>query len=180
MASTLFFLPFPTAFTSNGLPAAGAKLFFYEPGTLTSKEVWSDSDLSVSLGSTVTANSAGRFPTFYLDLAEDYRLRIVDEDGVELDDIDPYPTLSVSGLNDYAVTFSSDGSVYIPAYVAMTLTTANAQIGSGTLSYEKSTSAAPGTFTTCTLPATLEGGAWLKVTATGVSGFLAAHFRRSA
>jgi hypothetical protein len=82
--------------------------------------------------------------------------------------------------NDFAPNFTADGSVLIPAYVAMTLSQGNAPIGTGTLTYAKSTTAAPNTFNTTSLPATLQAGAWLKVIATGVVGLFAAHIRRTA
>jgi hypothetical protein len=81
---------------------------------------------------------------------------------------------------DFTPNFVVDASVYIPAYQAMTIALGNAAIGTGTLAYAKSTAAAPGTFNSTTLPTTLEAGAWLRVTASGVTGFLAAHLRRTA
>jgi hypothetical protein len=81
---------------------------------------------------------------------------------------------------EWAPNFTADGSVYIPADEAMTISQGNAEIGTGTLTYEKSTNAAPGTFSSTTLPATLEAGAWLRVIATGVSGFRATHLVRTA
>lgn len=80
----------------------------------------------------------------------------------------------------WAPNFTGDGDVYIPAEVAMTIDAGNAAIGTGTLAYEKSTTAAPGTFTSTSLPATLQAGAWLKVNASGVTGFVAAHLVRTA
>jgi hypothetical protein len=92
-------------------------------------------------------------------------------------------TLSNGGLataNEWAPNFTAAGDVYIPAVVAMTIDQGNTQIGTGTLAFAKSTSAAPGTFTTTTLPATLQAGAWLKVSASAVSGFVATHLKRTA
>jgi hypothetical protein len=62
----------------------------------------------------------------------------------------------------------------------MTVDEGNAAIGTGTLAYEKSTTADPGTFSSTTLPATLEAGAWLKISASGVTGFVACHLVRTA
>jgi hypothetical protein len=62
----------------------------------------------------------------------------------------------------------------------MTISQGNAQIGTGTLAYAKSTSGAPDTFSATTLPATLQAGAWLKVTASAVTGFVATHLVRTA
>jgi hypothetical protein len=82
--------------------------------------------------------------------------------------------------SEWAPNFTGDSDVYIPAVEAMTIDEGNAQIGTGTLAYEKSTTADPDAFSSTTLPATLEAGAWLKVSATGVTGFVAAHLVRTA
>jgi hypothetical protein len=87
---------------------------------------------------------------------------------------------SVTGQAEWALNFSADGDVYIPAEVAMTISQGNAAIGTGTLAYEKSTTADPGTFSGTTLPVTLQAGAWLKVSATSVTGFVATHLKRTA
>jgi hypothetical protein len=81
---------------------------------------------------------------------------------------------------EWAPNFTADGDLYIPAVVAMTVDQGNAEIGTGTITYEKSTTAAPSTFSSTTLPATLEAGAWLKVTAASVTGFVATHLVRTA
>lgn len=47
---------------SDGNPVSGAILYFYEAGTSTPKTVYSDANLSVSLGTSVTCDSGG-FPT---------------------------------------------------------------------------------------------------------------------
>lgn len=89
------------------------------------------------------------------------------------------PRLPLTELS-LAVNFTAAADAYIPARVAQTIAQGNAPIGTGSLAYAKSTAAAPSTFTTTTLPATLEAGAWLKVSATAVTGFLAADLYRSA
>lgn len=81
---------------------------------------------------------------------------------------------------EWAPNFTAAGDVYIPAVDAMTIGQGNAAIGTGTLAFAKSTTAAPGTFSATTLPATLQAGAWLKVTASAVTGFVATHLRRTA
>lgn len=86
-----------------------------------------------------------------------------------------------AGITDqWAPNFTSDSNLYVPALNAMTVDQGNAKIGTGTITFEKSTSAAPSTFSSTTLPVTLEAGAWLKVIATGVSGFVATHLKRTA
>ena len=83
-------------------------------------------------------------------------------------------------IQEWAPNWTDDADLYIPANVAMTIDAGNPPVGVGDLAYEKSTTADPSTFASTTLPATLEAGAWLKISATGVSSFLAAHYIRTA
>lgn len=98
MAAKLFYLPFPTAFTSNGLPAPGARLFFYESGTSTPADTYSDAALTIEQTHPVRANGAGRVPSIYLDEALTYRLVIQDKNGALLEDIDPYIPGTIAGF----------------------------------------------------------------------------------
>lgn len=75
--------------------------------------------------------------------------------------------------------FSDDGEARFYADVAMTLTQQSTS-GTGSVAYEKSTAAAPGTFSGTSSPVTLEAGAWLKVTASSVSGIYAVAIKRTA
>lgn len=84
------------------------------------------------------------------------------------------------GLRDWVLNFIAAGDVYIPASVAMTVDTGNADLGTGTFVYAVSSAAAPGTFTTTTLPVVVPAGAWLKVTASAVTGFAVKHLKRTA
>lgn len=90
------------------------------------------------------------------------------------DYLDSY-TPEGSPTQEWAPNWTGDASWYLPVTSAMTIDQGNAQIGTGTITVEKSTNAAPGTFVSASLPVTLEAGAWLKVTASGVSGFCATH-----
>lgn len=83
-------------------------------------------------------------------------------------------------VTEWVPNFTSDGEMYIACAEAMTIDQGNADIGSGTITFEKSTTAAPGTFSSTTLPASVQAGAWLKVIATSVSGFVATHLVRTA
>ena len=60
--------------------------------------------------------------------------------------------------------FAGESTAYFYADEAMTLTQ-QATLGTGAVSYEKSTNAAPSTFSSTSSPVTLEQGAWLKVVA---------------
>jgi hypothetical protein len=83
-------------------------------------------------------------------------------------------------MQRWTINFTADGDAYIAADVAMTIDAGVAAIGTGTLSYEKSTTATPGTFTSTTLPATLQAGAWLKVSVASLAGFKAVELKRTA
>lgn len=83
-------------------------------------------------------------------------------------------------MQRWTINFTANGDAYIAADVAMTIDVGVAAIGTGTLAYEKSTAAAPSTFSSTTLPATLEAGAWLKVTVSALSGFKAVELKRTA
>lgn len=92
MTARNFYVPGNHALNTNGIAIPGATASLYTTGTTTPVAFYSDSALSVSLGSTITANGAGRFPTAYGADTTAYRLILKDADGAELDggDIDPF------------------------------------------------------------------------------------------
>jgi hypothetical protein len=75
--------------------------------------------------------------------------------------------------------FTADGEARFYADIAMTLTQ-QAESGTGSVAYEKSTFGSPATFTSTSSPITLQAGAWLKVVASGVSTIYAVHLKRTA
>jgi len=83
-------IPAERAFNFDGVPAAGAVAYLYETGTLNPVSFYSDAGLLTPLGTHITANAIGRFPTAYQDAATPFRMRIEDVDGVELCDVDPF------------------------------------------------------------------------------------------
>jgi hypothetical protein len=87
----------------------------------------------------------------------------------------------IAGESEWTANWTADGDVYIACPVAMTIAQGNAEIGTGNITFAKSTTAAPSTFGSATpLPVAVQAGAWLKVSATGVSGYKATHLRRIA
>lgn len=137
-------------------------------------------DLTVSdVGDTITVAST---ITQYTDeMARDaIGEALVAGTGINIVEDDAGDHITISVFQEWAPNFTADADVYIPAVTGMTIAAGNAPIGTGSLDYEKSTTAAPGTFSSTGLPVTLEAGAWLKVSASGVSGFYAAHFVRTA
>ena len=75
--------------------------------------------------------------------------------------------------------FSADGEVRFYADEAMTLTQ-QATSGTGSVAYEKSTTAAPDTFSSTSSPISLQAGAWLSVAASSVTDIFAVHLKRTA
>ena len=91
MAAAQLMLPANRAFDSNGFPEAGATVKLYESGTTTPANFYADDALTIVLGSTLTANAAGRIVTVaYQDVNTAFRLKVFDASGDELDDIDPF------------------------------------------------------------------------------------------
>lgn len=86
---SLFHAGLQPALDINGDPIGGATWNFYGTGTLTATPVYADAALSASLGATVTADSAGRFPVIFLDDAVVYRAVLENAGGAPLNDIDP-------------------------------------------------------------------------------------------
>lgn len=91
MANKQLMLPANRAFNADGLPVAGAVAYLYESGGLVPATFYADDTLSTELGSTLTANGAGRFAVAaYQDETVAFRLIIKDAEGATLDDIDPF------------------------------------------------------------------------------------------
>jgi len=77
----------PTIFTAtdtNGAPIAGARLYFYENNTTTPKDTWSDIDLTTSNDWPVLADGSGRFSQDIFMDTDPYRIKLTDENGVQI------------------------------------------------------------------------------------------------
>lgn len=64
--SSIFNMPWTQAFDGAGNTLAGAKLYFYEAGTSTPQDVYSDAELTTALSNPVIADGGGRFVPIYL------------------------------------------------------------------------------------------------------------------
>lgn len=95
-----FNLPRITALDSNGDPISGAKLNFYDSGTTTRLDTYSDTALSSANANPLVADSAGRFGEIFLQ-ASDYKVVLTDADDVTIWTADPVAgTIDVTG-DDY-------------------------------------------------------------------------------
>lgn len=105
-------------FDSNGFPEAGATASLYLSGSLTPADFYADEALTNSLGSTITANSAGRFtPLPYQDEDVAFRVILKDANGNTLDDIDPFYFGVIVGVQgppgdpvEFSLTADSSGA----------------------------------------------------------------------
>lgn len=98
---------------TDGVPIVGGTFEFYQAGTSTPKNVFSDSDRSVSLGDTLTTDSRGEVGPVYLDTEVASKVIAKDADGNTLwteDNLTPPEGLSAS-LNGYSVSPLDYGAV---------------------------------------------------------------------
>ena len=72
-----FVLPYQTVIDATGVPLPGALLYFYESGTNTPLNTYSDQALTVPNTNPVVANAAGEFPNIFL-LIENYKVVLTD------------------------------------------------------------------------------------------------------
>lgn len=89
-----FTSPIFHALDSIGVSIPGAKLNFYQAGTTTRLDTYSDTDLSSANANPVIADGAGRFGDIFLQ-AQDYKVVFTDADDVTIWTADP-----VSGTID--------------------------------------------------------------------------------
>lgn len=67
MTAFLFNMPWSQVFDGTGNTLAGAKLYFYDAGTTTLKNIYADSNLTVAQSNPVIADAGGRFAPIYVD-----------------------------------------------------------------------------------------------------------------
>lgn len=89
--SAQLFTALPRATGLNGQVLSGAQWKFYNAETSTPLAVYADADLTVPLGTTVTADIGGLFPTIYFDNATAPRAVLCDQYGATIDEIDAIP-----------------------------------------------------------------------------------------
>lgn len=74
--AAIFYNPVPQQVNVNGIPLPGFKYLFFENGTTTPKNVFSDVAGTVSIGNEVTLDSRGAVPSFFG--TGTYRVRFID------------------------------------------------------------------------------------------------------
>jgi hypothetical protein len=97
----VFRLPAAQVVDANGNPLSGAKLYFYERGTTTPKNVFSDESLTTPVSQPAVANSAGQWAQIYMS-ADRYRVQLYTSADVlvaDYDNFDPgQPVSATAGV----------------------------------------------------------------------------------
>ena len=115
-------------FDSNGDPLSGGKLYFYEPGTTTDKNVYSDSGGLTTLTNPVILDSSGRTSIW---LNGYYKVVMHDLDDVEVDSLDNVSGQYYQVTSNIQWTLQNDALTYIGAtqFSVLTDKTATYEIG---------------------------------------------------
>lgn len=88
-AGQRFILPNAFVVSATGVPRAGAKLWFYETGTDTPQDTYSDSNLTVVNANPVVADANGQFGNIFLLGSPSYNVVLTDPSGVQIWAMDP-------------------------------------------------------------------------------------------
>lgn len=86
---TRYYTPNPFEFDANGVPLAGALLYFYTTGTASPLDTYSDVTLSTPNTNPVVADGNGRFGTIFLTPATAYKVVLQNADAVQIWTEDP-------------------------------------------------------------------------------------------
>ena len=106
MAHALFQLPKVAPVTSGAVIYPGAKLYFYQTGTSTPQDTYSDSGLTTPNANPVVADANGLFGTIYLDPSLQYKATLKTSADVLLYTVDP--------ANDQLLTQDYIGQLFYP------------------------------------------------------------------
>jgi hypothetical protein len=112
--------PRPQFFDSAGDPLISGLMYFYEPGTTTSKNTYSDVNLSTANANPVVLSADGRMPSVFFDGSCRQVLR--EADGTLIWDIDPVGGANITGpLSEWSpdvtygmfdIVITSDGKLW--------------------------------------------------------------------
>jgi hypothetical protein len=112
-----FYLVVPQILTDQGRPLAGGKIDFYENGTTTPKNTWSDSGLSVLNANPVVIGADGRVPDIFANASDVFSVRVTDaNDNVvvaTVDDVSFVSAFSLASADVLAALSSNAAAVVI-------------------------------------------------------------------
>ena len=85
-----FFNPFNQFFNGSGRLLPGAKLYFYQNGTTTPQDTFSDAALTTPNTNPVICNDDGRVPEIFMGDATIYSVTLTDTNDVQIAQVDDY------------------------------------------------------------------------------------------
>lgn len=106
---TLFQTPYDTILDTNGDPVSGGKINFYEAGTSTPLDTYSDEDLTTANANPVVADSSGRIGPIYLK-PQPYKVVVTDASDVTIKTVDNYRPVATDEEIRYAATVGGTGN----------------------------------------------------------------------
>lgn len=104
-----FVMPLQSAFGQNVKPFDGSKLFFFESGTNTPKDTFSDSTLTTPNANPVIADSSGRFPSIFLN--GDYKSQLKDKNDVQIWEEEISSDEEIVGIQLFDDTITQDTTI---------------------------------------------------------------------
>lgn len=103
MSGSRFVSPYAEYTDANGVPLAGALLFFYQTGTVTPQATYSNQGLTVPNANPVVADAEGVFPNIFLSSSPAYKVTLQDANGVEQWTADPVGPATFGGIPNFLV-----------------------------------------------------------------------------
>lgn len=123
--SQRFVLPFQSVYNTNGSPYDGAKLYFYDSGTSTPKDTFTDEPKTIANTNPVIANGFGTFGDIFLEdgdykvvLKDKYDLQVWEANPVS-DDGGTYSSVVTTIANLRLLTGEADQSISLLGHTAV-------------------------------------------------------------
>lgn len=120
MAGAFFVPPYPQFRDDDGSPLALGSVAFFLSGTSTPATVYSDEDLSDSLGSTVDLDEGGRpvdsldAPvSIWIEASLAYKVRVLRADATLVREVDPYRQSDPNRTGLDRFTYTADGALTV-------------------------------------------------------------------
>lgn len=111
-----FVMPLQQWVDATGVPLGGGKLYFFETGTSTPLDTYSDQALTIPNTNPVVADQSGVFGPIFLQ-NQSYKVMLTDSNGDVLwveDPVSPYVATSPSSTPTAGLAFSVDGGGVVP------------------------------------------------------------------
>ncbi len=118
MAGYPFTTPYDVEIDANGVPYDGAKMWFYQSGTNTLQNTYSDVGLTIANLNPVPADSNGRFPAIWLASINAYKVVLFDQYGNQIWTADPVgPAAGGNNTNSVGIVGEIRAFAGLPATI---------------------------------------------------------------